>query len=84
MPRIKKDLKTLTMVNIHQVNGDFYAVEFLKNADFRWVESLFLRAKQLGKSEFDYHGQMYQLIKNRNLTYSVEQIPEKIMYVESL
>lgn len=84
MAKIKKDAKTLTMVNIHQVTGDYYAIEFLKNADFRWVEGLFLRAKQLGKSEFDYHGQLFQLVKNRNLTYSVEQVPEKVMYVESL
>ena len=84
MPRIKKDTRELKMVNIHQVNGDFYAVEFLKNADFHWVEGLFLRAKQHGKIEFEYRGQMYQLVKNRNLTYTVDLVPEKVMYIESL
>ncbi len=72
------------MVNIHQVNGEVEAIRFLKNADFHWVEGLFLRAKQTGRTEFDYHGLVFELIKNRNLTYTVQQVPEKVTYLESI
>lgn len=72
------------MVNIHQVNGDYNAIEFLKNADFHLVEGWFLHAKQTGSSEFNYRGIMYRLNKNRNLTYTIEEVPEKATFIESL
>ncbi|MBI4426237.1 MAG: hypothetical protein HY567_01550 [Candidatus Kerfeldbacteria bacterium] len=84
MPQPKKVTTELRMVNIHQINGDIMIIEFLKNADFHWVEGLFLRAKQLGRTELEYHGKIYQLLKNRNLTYTVQEVPEKIAFVESL
>ncbi len=84
MPKLKKESKEMRMVNIHQVNGDVNAIEFLKYADFHWVEGLFLHAKQFGKVEFEFHGQMFNLIKNRNLTYTVEEVPEKVVYLESM
>lgn len=79
----KKETNDLKMVNIHQVNGDVAAINFLKNADFHWVEGLFLRAKQTGRTEFDYLGVMYEMVKNRNLTYTVRELPEKVIYLDS-
>lgn len=84
MPIVKKVTTDLRNVNIHLVNGDIDAIEFLKNADYHWVEGLFLRAKMTGKTTFDYHGMRFALLKNRNLTYSVEVIPESPLALESL
>ncbi len=70
------------MVNIHQVNGDIAAINYLANADFHLVESYFLRAKQTGRTEFECFGVMYEMVKNRNLTYTVHELPEKVMYVD--
>ena len=84
MPKPKKNTTELKMVNIHQVNGDYDAIEFLKNADFDLVEGWFLHAKQTGSAQFSYHGILYKLTKNRNLTYTVEEVPEKSTFIESL
>lgn len=83
MQQPKKETTELKMVNIHQVNGDVSAINFLKNADFHWVEGIFLRAKQVGRAEFDFLGVMYELVKNRNLTYTVREMPEKMLYLDS-
>ncbi len=83
MQQLKKETNELKMVNIHQVNGDIAAINYLKNADFHYVEGIFLRAKQTGRSEFDYLGVMYELVKNRNLTYTAHEQPEKVMYLDS-
>jgi len=81
--QLKKETNALKMVNIHQVNGDIAAINYLVNADFHLVEGLFLRAKQTGRTEFDYLGVMYELVKNRNLTYTVHELPEKVMYLDN-
>lgn len=80
----KKTSIDLQIVNIHQVNGDILAIEFLKNADFHWVEGLFLRAKKFGRTEFLYHEKQYEIIKNRNLTYTIQEMQEKVEFLESL
>ncbi|MBI5405050.1 MAG: hypothetical protein HY976_02390 [Candidatus Kerfeldbacteria bacterium] len=84
MALVQKITKDLKNVNIHMVNGDVEAINFLKNADYHWVEGLFLRAKMLGRMLFEYHGQQYQLLKNRNMTYTVELVPESPLNLESL
>jgi len=84
MAGTQKITKEPRNVNIHMVSGDLEAIEFLKNADYHWVEGLFLRSKMLGKIEFEFHGQQYRLVKNRNLTYTVELVPESPMNLESL
>lgn len=84
MPLAKKITKDVKLVNIHQVTGDLGVIEFLKNADFHWVEGLFLRAKQIGSIDFEYQGQRYRLARNRNLTYTVERVPDQPTSVENI
>ena len=83
MTVIQKISNDVQNVNIHQVVGDIDAVNFLKNADYHWVEGLFLRAKMLGRMTFQYRGQVFQLLKNRNLTYTVQLIPDSPLNLES-
>lgn len=79
MERPKKFTDRPEAVNVHQVVGDIDAIKFLKDADFHLVEGWFFRAKQVGRCEFDFNGLLYRLVKNRNLTYTVEKVPEKIL-----
>ncbi len=80
----KKLSKQFRLINVHQVNGDDGAIAYLKDADFHMVEGLFLKAKQTGRAEFEFHGEVFELLKNRDLTYTVQKVPEKVAFVESL
>lgn len=71
-------------INVHQLNGDLNAIEFLKNADDMVVEGMFLRAKLRGQAEFRFHGQRFVLRKNRDLTYTVETKQEQASLLNSL
>lgn len=84
MPVVKKVVKEPTLVNIHLVRGDPDAIAYLKNADFHYVEGLFYRAKMHSGIDFDYHGMRFHLAKNRDLTYTVEEVPPKATDLESM
>lgn len=60
-------------IHLHEVNGDIVALEFLHNADMHFVEGLFFFAKRYGRADFSYKGRDYEIIKNRNLTYTVRR-----------
>lgn len=76
MNRVDQSTKEIKLVNIHQVNGVVEAIEFLKNADFHWVEGLFFTAKMGRTAEFKFANKRYLLKKNDDLTYTVEELPE--------
>lgn len=60
-------------IAVHQVNGDIAALEYLANTDYHFVESIFFFAKRFGQSDFNYKGTQYELVRNRNLTYTVRR-----------
>lgn len=79
-----KNPQTTRYVNVHQVRGDKTAIDFLLNTDAHTVEGLFWMAKRYGKTEFDYHGVIYELIKNRDLTFTIkEREAEDVRFMES-
>lgn len=80
----KKASPQYRLINVHQVTGDDGAITYLKNADFHVVEGLFLKAKLTGRAEFEFQGEVFQLLKNRDITYTVQKVPEKVAFVESL
>jgi len=74
MVLLKEVTRDYRNVSIHQVNGDVLAIEFLQNSDYRWVESLFLRAKQYGHADFASRRARYRLTRNHDLTYTVNEV----------
>lgn len=76
MPSVKFST-TFRNINVHEVNGNVEAITFLQNTDFHFVEGLFFFAKRYGKSEFSYKGKNYELIRNRNITYTVREKPDE-------
>lgn len=73
----EKTTKTFKNINVHLVNGDLEAIEYLKNTDFHFVEGLFFFAKRYGRAEFNYRGHEFELIRNRNITYTVQRKPDQ-------
>ncbi|MBI4092363.1 MAG: hypothetical protein HY420_00370 [Candidatus Kerfeldbacteria bacterium] len=84
MEPVRKQTKSTLAINVHQVRGDILAIRYLQNADFHYVEGLFFRAKHTGQVQFSHHGVPYNLIKNRDLTYTVEPSPEHALDMESI
>ena len=60
-------------IGVHSVKGSMDGIEFLKNASFKYVESLFWFAKRYKKSEFIYDGVMYVLERKEDVTYEVRR-----------
>ncbi|MFH0952660.1 MAG: hypothetical protein V1838_05815 [Patescibacteria group bacterium] len=73
--RKKKQKKQITKpvaVGVHQVTGDYNGIEFLQNADQKYVDSLFWFAKRYGFSEFSYDDVTYTLQRKKDITYEVQ------------
>jgi|GEM_PF-2880967 len=64
--------QTTRYVNVHMVRGAKEAIDYLLNTDAHLVEGLFWMAKRYGKTEFEYQGAVYELIKNRDLTFTIQ------------
>jgi len=62
------------LIGVHQVNGDISAIEYLQNSDPKWVEGLFFFAKNYGRATFEWDGDDYEIIRNRNLTYTLNKL----------
>lgn len=71
-------------IAVHQVNGNVAALEYLANTDYHFVESLFFFAKRFGKSEFNYKGVGYEIVRNRNLTYTVQRKRDDAQMLEDV
>lgn len=65
-----------SQINVHSINGDLNAIEYLKYTDTHFMEGLFFFAKRYGRAEFDYKGKRYELLRNRNLTFTVRELED--------
>lgn len=74
MPPREKYTDTYRLINVHAVNGDLEGIEYLRNADGHLVDGIFFFAKRYGRSEFEYRGRQYEILRNRNLTYTVKRV----------
>ena len=72
----KKDKLTqkLILIGVHQVNGNGNAIEYLQNSDPKFVEGLFFFAKHYGRSTFEWDGDYYEILRNRNMTFTVNKL----------
>ena len=70
------------MINVHMVNGDKNAILFLKNAGHDFVEGLFYKAKRFGRAEFYLLDVQYEIIKNKDFTFTIQQTPEQGLTTE--
>ena len=59
------------LINVHQIEGDKNAIIYLKSADHDIVEGLFYTAKRYGISTFIFQGQRFDLIRNRDFSFTV-------------
>ena len=67
----EKIIKKFVFLGIHKVNGDFLAIHYLRDANPRYVESLFFFAKRYGDSTFEWAGDMYEIKRNTDLSFTI-------------
>lgn len=60
-------------VGVHKVTGDLDGIEFLRNADQNYVDSLFWFAKRYGFSEYSYDDETYVLRRRKDISYDVQR-----------
>jgi hypothetical protein len=60
-------------VGVHKVIGDIDGIEFLKNGDANYIESLFWFAKRYGFSEYSYDDETYKLMRRKDISYEVQK-----------
>lgn len=72
------------LINVHRVQGPSEVVQFLKSADQEYVEGLFYNAKHVGQTSFPYAERTYDLVRNRDASFSVRLSPEQVVTTESL
>ena len=70
----EKTTKKPMLIGVHQIDGDISAIEYLQNADPNWVEGLFFFAKNYGRATFEWDGDDYEIIKNKNITYTLNRL----------
>lgn len=76
----ERNQKDYTYVNIHKVNGDKKAIEYLRGASDFFVEKIFLRAKEYGIATFEFNDEKYMVSRNNNLTYTIKWLEEGKWY----
>ena len=69
---LEHNVKRHELINVHQVIGDKDVINYLKNADHDVVEGLFYNAKRHGAARFDFGGQQYDIIHNKDFTFSIQ------------
>lgn len=80
--------ETIRYVNVHLVRGHSVrgvndVIDFLLKSDAHFVEGLFWMAKRNGNVEFEYQGTLFELVKNRDLTFTIqEHESEDVRYLE--
>ena len=70
----EKRTKEPMLIGVHQINGDISAIEYLQNSDPDWVEGLFFFAKNYGRATFEWDGDDYEIIRNKDLTYTLNRL----------
>lgn len=71
------------LINVHRVSGVPEIVQYLKNADHEVVEGLFYNAKHHGMVSFVYNGQRYDMIRNRDFSFTVALSADQELTPES-
>lgn len=62
------------LVGVRQVNGNVLAIEYLQNSDPKYTEGLFFFAKRYGRATFEWDGDGYEIVRNRNMTYTINKL----------
>lgn len=70
------------LINVHKVYGATDVIVFLKNAEHNFVEGLFYRAKHTGRTEFIWRGLRYDLVHNRDASFTVSLSEEQDIATE--
>jgi len=65
------------LVGVRQVNGNVLAIEYLQNSDPKYVDGLFFFAKRYGRATFEWDGDGYEMVRNRNLTYTINKLTKE-------
>ncbi len=71
------------LINVHQVEGNKDAILYLKNADHNVVEGLFYTAKRYGISTFIFQDQRYDLVRNKDFSFTVRLSDDQVLTPES-
>ncbi len=74
--------QTVEFINVHRVSGDKDALLYLKNADHDVVEGFFYQAKHYGKSQFIFQNQNYDILRNRDFSFTVKLSDEQEISTE--
>ncbi len=69
---LERNVPRKELINVHQVMGDKEAIIYLKNADHDVVEGLFYTAKRYGKSTFDFAGQRFDILRNKDFSFTIQ------------
>ncbi|MFA5070386.1 MAG: hypothetical protein WC528_03835 [Patescibacteria group bacterium] len=73
-----KTTQKLVLVGVRQVNGNIMAIEYLQNSDPKYIDGLFFFAKRYGRATFEWEGDVYEIIRNRNITYTVNKLGSEV------
>lgn len=71
------------LINVHIVNGDKEGIRYLKNAEHDLVEGLFYNAKHNGLSSFIYQGVQYDMVRNKDFSFTIRLSEEQRFSPES-
>lgn len=77
-----KEQPQVELINVHQVRGDKDAIVYLKNADHDFVEGLFYTAKRYGRSNFEFRDLQYDMIKNKDSSFTIQLAEEQEVTTE--
>lgn len=70
------------LINVHRVHGDKNAIIFLKNSEHEYVEGLFYQAKHYGRSLFYFQGLRYDIMRNKDSSFSISMSEEQEINTE--
>ena len=76
--------KITELINVHKVTGEKEAILFLKNAEKEFVEGVFYQAKHFGKGQFICKDVLYDVIRNKDYSFSILENPDQNLSSESL
>lgn len=71
------------LINVHQVIGDKEIIRYLKNADHDVVEGFFYTAKRYGINTFIYQDQRYDIVRNKDFSFTVRLSDDQVLTPES-
>lgn len=72
------------LINVHRVHGLKKIVAYLRLSDEEVTEGLFFQAKRTGKAGFPFEGKNYELIKNRDGSFTIALAEDQIISTEDL